>query len=257
MFKDILIHPYMRGIDNDDPTALVIRRKVMKSKGFLESIYKEWYSIIKEAIPHGRGRILEIGSGGGIINDIIPKAFTSDVSEYAELDIVFNASHEWPMKQDVLKAIILVNTFHHLPDVKLCLNNSSEKLCMGGKILLIDPWYTAWSRYVFDKLHHEPFITETTEWSFQSTGPLSGANQALSWIVFKRDISVFSKNFQQLRVRRILQLMPLCYLLSGGFGTRITTPSFLYPLIRKIERLGNLEKMFSMFAFIEIEKIEE
>jgi SAM-dependent methyltransferase len=244
----------MVGIDNDDPKALVQRRKVIESKPFLKAIYEEWYGMIEKAIPRGEGRILEIGSGGGFINDIVYDVVTSDISTYRELDVVFDASRRWPIKNDVLKTIILVHAFHHLPDVSCFLSNASETLCLGGKILLIEPWHNKWSRYVYDKLHNEPFVPDSADWNFRRNGPFSGSNQALPWIVFERDKTRFRKDFPGLAVQKIETLMPFVYLLSGGFTSRISFPGAMYQLTRRIEKLGQLEQKTAMFAFIEIEK---
>ncbi|MBK8443443.1 MAG: hypothetical protein IPL35_08515 [Sphingobacteriales bacterium] len=55
-----------------------------------------------------------------------------------------------------------------------------------------EPANTAWGRFFYQNFHHEPFQPEAASWEIPSTGPLSGANGALPWIIFKRDIDLFT-----------------------------------------------------------------
>lgn len=67
---------------------------------------------------------------------------------------------------------------------------------------------------------------------------MAGANQALSYIVFKRDLSLFLKKYPQLEVVE-QKVLPnyLRYLLSGGLNFRQIIPSFCEPLIKLMELL--------------------
>jgi len=49
----------------------------------------------------------------------------------------------------------------------------------SGWIIMIEPWINRWSLWVYSNLHHEVIDISTDSWSFTSSGPLSGANQAL------------------------------------------------------------------------------
>ena len=40
---------------------------------------------------------------------------------------------------------------------------------------MIEPWVSAWARFVWGRLHHEPFAPEASSWRIPSSGPLSGA----------------------------------------------------------------------------------
>ena len=94
-----------------------------------------------------------------------------------------------------------------------------------------------------------------TPLSLAINGPLSGANGALPWIIFQRDEQVFTLKFPNLKIKKIQPLMPFVYIFSGGVSLRSLCPGFTYPIIRLVERLLP-RNLFSMFAFIIIEKIE-
>ena len=119
---------------------------------------------------------------------------------------------------------------------------------------MVEPWNTGWSRWIYSHLHHEPFDVNG-EWTIPITGPLSGANGALPWIVFERDREVFSMRFPEWRISGITPMMPLVYLLSGGISLRSIFPGWTYPLFYGAERLFGFEKKAAMFALIMLERI--
>ena len=114
---------------------------------------------------------------------------------------------------------------------------------------MIEPWYTRWSKWVYTRLHSEPFVTES-DWKIPSTGPLSGANGALPWIVFERDKALFETLFPQWQIRRIELMMPASYVLSGGVSMRSLMPGWMYRPVRAVEQLLN-QKRWAMFALID------
>jgi hypothetical protein len=120
---------------------------------------------------------------------------------------------------------------------------------------MIEPWVSPWSRFVYTRLHHEPFHPDAEEWAFPSDGPLSGANGALPWIVFARDCRKFETDFPNLRVDTVRPFMPFRYLVSGGVGMRASMPGFSHPLWKGFERMlePHMSKL-AMFALISIRK---
>ena len=66
------------------------------------------------------------------------------------------------------------------------------------------------------------------EWEFASSGPLSGANGALPWMVFVRDRAEFEREFPELEVARIEPFLAFRYLVSGGVSMRSLMPGFTH-----------------------------
>ena len=84
-------------------------------------------------------------------------------------------------------------------------------------------------------INHELMDANAKNWQFNSTGPLSGSNQALPWIVFNRDREKFCSDYPRFQIIKIQPMMPVRYILSGGLSTWISLPEFFYPLIKKFE----------------------
>lgn len=199
---------------------------------------------------------MELGSGGGFLRDVIPQAITSDVVASPYVDTVFSAL-DMPFPDGLVDAFFAVDVFHHLGDAGRFLVEVERCLRPGGKLLMIEPANTLWSRFVYRWLHHEPFDTKAGWRLPAGGGRLSGANGALPWIVFARDRDRFSRMFPRLRIETFAPHTPFAYLASGGLSAPAFLPGPLYPVIRGVERLlSPFDGLWGMFVTIEIVKAE-
>jgi SAM-dependent methyltransferase len=249
-----LAHPLTAGLRIDDPATTQLRRQIISSKPFLKAIYDEWYSLLAKELPAGNGDVLELGSGAGFCDVYIKDLITSEVFPSPAVRLVVDGRHI-PFDNGSLRAIVFTDVLHHMPDVRQFFSEAVRCLRPGGKILMIEPWVTTWSRFVYGNFHHEPFLPEAQDWSFPSTGPLSGANGAIPWIVFVRDRNKFESEFPELKIEKIQPFMPFRYLVSGGVGMRSLMPGFTHSLWAGLERLLEPQMYYlAMFAFISVRR---
>ena len=235
----------------DLPDATLRRRERLMRKPFLRRVYREWYRLASDAVPSATpGRIVELGSGAGLLKETMPEAVTSDLLFLPFLDLVAGGE-ALPFASGSLRSLILIDVFHHIPRPRPFLSEAARTLHNGGTIVMIEPWRTAWSEFVYRRFPHEPFDPDAQAWEFSSPGPLSGANGALPWIVFERDRDVFEREFPRLRIEAIHLHSPLVYLLSGGFSMPATAPAFSFGFWRGIEEaLRPRMQSLAMFARI-------
>jgi SAM-dependent methyltransferase len=240
--------PETRGLRLDSPAMTVARRQVIRRKKFLEALYHEWYRRIASALPANRYRpVLELGSGAGFADEAIGDVITSEVVALPGLDLAANGL-TLPFSPSSLDGIIMVDVFHHLPKAESFLVEAGRCLAPGGRVVMIEPWVTPFSRLVFSHLHHEPFVPESRSWGFPSNGPLSASNQALPWIVFERDRQRLADVVPELEVESVTPDYPVSYLVSGGLTIGYSPPAFLLPLVRAVER--PFVRWTALFAFI-------
>ena len=243
--------PSGRNIDLDAPENTLLRTQIIRNKAFLRQFYEDCYISIAELLP-GKisGPVVELGSGGGFLKDYIPDLVTSEILAIPTVDIQFDGQ-AMPFGAASVRAVVMLDVFHHIPRPATLLAQAAEIMKPGGRLIMIEPWVTAWSRFVYGYLHHEPFEPEVKDWHFQKGGPLTGANQALPWIVFDRDRQEFEDRFPEWHVKKISLHTPFCYLLSGGLTFKSILPAALYPLCRRFERwLQPFNRRLSMFATI-------
>jgi SAM-dependent methyltransferase len=252
--RSLLAHPTTRGLDIDSPATTALRREIVREKGFLRRLYEEWYGCIREALPAAPGTVVELGSGAGFMAEHIDGLVTSEVFATPGAQLVLDGAR-LPFASDSLRAIVMTDVFHHIAAPRAFLAEAHRALRPGGRVVMIEPWVTGWSRFVYRRFHHEPFEPGAAAWEFPSTGPLSGANGALPWIVFQRDRAVLEREFPALRVLEVRPLMPMAYLWSGGVGMRSLLPGIAYRPWRALERaLPPLERRAAMFALVVVER---
>ena len=253
--RRVLAHPLTAAIDLDDPRTSALRRRIIASKPFLMAIYDEWYTQLAANLPaEPKGPVLEIGSGAGHCSRFVPDLITSEVFCCPEVSIVLDA-RQLPFESGSLRAIVMTNVLHHVPEVARFLSEAARCLRAGGRILMVEPWVTSWSKIVYTHLHHEPFDPDARHWSFASKGPLTGANGAIPWILFVRDRKEFESRFPELAIEQVRPFLPFRYLLSGGISMRSLMPGFLHGAWGGFEDLLKSRwPTLGMFAFVSLSR---
>jgi SAM-dependent methyltransferase len=242
--------------DLDDPDNILMIREIIRRKRFLVETYKSFYRdlLAKSGGVAPHKRVVELGSGASFLKNLSPHVITSDVLPYEGVDWVFSGM-EMPMDDRTIDAFLMIDVLHHIKDSRQFLREASRCLKPGGKIVMIEPANTAWSRIIYKNFHHEPFETGAG-WGFEEGGPLSGANMAIPWIIFFRDRDMFRREFPQFRICSITLHTPLRYLISGGLSLRQLLPAFLYPIVHFIEKLLTpINSYIGLFMTIELELI--
>jgi SAM-dependent methyltransferase len=245
---------YKNQFELDDARTTLLHRQIILNKPFLKKIYEHWYRIfVKQSALLPPGPLLEIGSGGGFIQEVMPGVITSDILSLEHCDKCFSAD-KLPFQNDELSGIFMINVFHHLPKPADFLKEANRTLKSNARIVMIEPANSIWGRFIYRNFHHEPFEPKAG-WEIDSTGPLSGANGALPWIIFERDKSLFEKQFPGLELQSIKFEMPFMYLVSGGVSRRALVPLWAFNFIRGAEKLlSPVSKYLSMFQVIVIRK---
>ena len=238
----------------DSPQRTEIHKELINKKLFLRRLYTEWYEYFQNQsnlLP--KGKLLELGSGGGFIKNVIPDMISSDVIPLSFNDLTVNAC-DMPFENNEISGIFMIDTFHHIKDSKAFLDEAYRVLKPKGMIVMIEPANSIWGRFIYKNFHHEPFDTEGG-WIIPSSGPLSDANGALPWIVFQRDFNKFKGLFPNFNIHPFKYHTPFSYLLSGGLSMKQLFPGFSYGFIRFLDNLfSRISRQISMFVTIVIEK---
>jgi len=240
--------------DLDDPATTLLHAKIIQKKPFLKKMYIDFYKQFEKAVSDPQKRVLvELGSGGGFIKEIIGNVITSDTLELPNVDRIFSV-FDMPFDQGSVNAFFMLDVLHHITNPRAFFREALRCLKTGGKIVMIEPANTLWSKFVYKNFHHELFDTQA-KWELAEIGPLSHGNGALAWIIFSRDRKIFEKEFPTLRIASMHNHTPLRYLLSGGLTLRQLVPSFTYPAVKVLEYLlSPLDNILGMFQTIELQK---
>lgn len=240
----------------DDPERAQEIQEILKRKFCLRRLYTETYRKFAECLRRSpsEGLALELGSGAGFLNQIMPEVLTSDVLPYPSVQQVLDASH-LPFRNGSIRAIFMLNVFHHISNVEAFLAEAQRCLVVGGRVFIVDP-HPGWiSAPIYMYIHHEPYDPKAKDWIFPSTGPLTSANAALAWIVFQRDRQKLMDCFPKLKLELYRPHTPLRYWLCGGLRKWCILPPWSFTMATHLDSfLSGISPNFGSFVDIELVK---
>ncbi|MEZ6089651.1 MAG: class I SAM-dependent methyltransferase [Pirellulaceae bacterium] len=243
----------------DDPSRGSKLAEIILRKPALRNLYLEVYQRYARVLAQcpSDGLAIELGAGAGFAKQVIPELVTADVLPYSTVEIVFDACR-MPFDDNSLRFVCMLNVFHHIADIPTFLRECRRCLKPGGRMLIVDQFPGWISHWVLQYFHHEPYNPASQEWGFASSGPLSGANGALAWIVFIRDRELFEQRFPELRIVDITSHTPLRYWASGGLKWWSMIPGPCWKMACLVDAtLIRCSSKFGSFMDIELEKTSD
>lgn len=239
----------------DELTSTLAHKAIIQRKGLLKKLYIDFYRELRFALPAGPDKkfIVELGSGGGFIKDMIPEAIASDVLDLPSLDIIFSVDR-MPFAKNTVSAFVMINVLHHLSDARAFFREVDRCLKDRGRVVMMEPANTIWSRFINQNFHYERF-NPSQGWGAGRGSPLFTANGAIPWIIFCRDRRKFEAEFPRLKVMVLKPHTPFLYLLSGGLSLPQLVPTFFYDAAKDFEKIFKpFDQLLGMFMTIIVEK---
>lgn len=264
MLRNFLYEPILKDRDVNDRDMLIIHKNILLNKGLLKSAFFEFYKRISELSDEYfkvDGIELELGSGAGFFRDFKKDLITTDVRRGDNIDYYIDAQ-SMDIRDNSVRCVYAINVFHHLQEPELFFSELNRVLRPGGGCILIEPHAGFISSTIHKFLHRdETFDTTQALWkNMDINGAMAGANQALAYIVFDRDIKLFEKLYDG---KLAVVHTEYCkntfrYLLSGGLNFRQFCPDFFEKMLQKIEMLLHpLGKHLTLHQIIIIKKIDD
>jgi len=241
VLQRLLALPETAELDVDSPDRLAVHAAVLASKPMLAAVFRECHELLldvdRRTFGDTPGLRVELGAGVAPVAMTFPDVLATDVVPGPGLDRVLDAQ-DMDLPDGSVRALYGQNCFHHLPDPLRFLTEAERVIAPGGGVILIEPYYGPVASAVFKRLFaSEEFDKAMPGWSSDAAGPMLGANQALSYIVFVRDRERFVRELPGLE---LVQSFPLGnyvrYLLSGGLNFRQLAPTWSEPALRALER---------------------
>lgn len=232
----------------------------IRANPLLLAIYDDIYRRLSEAVPADRyPRVLELGSGGGFLREVMPRVITSECVPVDRVDRVVDACRiEEFFEPASLDAIVAFNVFHHLPNAAGFLKGAQTVLRPGGRIALIEPWFTPVGQWFYRAIHHEPWVADADDWSVRGEGRMEGANSRLPTSVFRDSDPRFAKEFPLLRVTRREPFHKWLYLFSGGLKLNTRVPDFVSRRLVELDRTHRAgDDALGIFAEIIVDRVED
>lgn len=240
---------------HDLETTAANRVRLKKNRNLIywyQQLYRDVFSFDPEI---AKRRILEIGSGTSPLRMFLPNVVTSDVLELEYVDIVFDChviSELAQIPDRSLDVITLTNVLHHLRDPLHFLKSATQKLSKGGRLILVEPYFSLISYQLYKALHHEPVDFNIERPVLNSVdGPLSSSNQAIPYMIF------FSRPDWMNELSEVYDLKntsfgfhtSLAYMATGGISRILPIPGWIYRPFFKLDRFlaRTFPKVFASF----------
>lgn len=238
---DVLREPGVEVLDMDGEDRIAVHRAILQRKRMFLKVFVEFHKVfrsLEQQYLSGEGVAIELGAGVAPMRDSYPDVLSSDIVFGRHLDCVLDAQR-MALRAESVRVIYGQNCFHHFPEPAKFFAELQRVLVPGGGAILLEPYYGPVASFLFTRLFRtEGFDKSSPAWETPVTGPMNGANQALSYIVFERDRGEFETKFPQLCiVHHGLLGNYLKYFASGGLNFRQLLPDASISFVDAIERL--------------------
>jgi SAM-dependent methyltransferase len=218
-------------------------------KQLLQLVYHDLYRMIADnlsGLPDPK--IVELGSGLGNIQMVLPDCLRTDLFPYPWIDQIENA-YKLSFEDESLSDLILSDVFHHLKYPGTALRELHRVLRKGGRVILLEPCISALGLLVYGVLHVESIaITRPihwfapTDWSPENIDYYAAQGNA-SRIFLGRKFRSRLRDWQTIKA---IRLSAISYAASGGYSKPQLYPTSALPLMKKLERI--LDPLPALFA---------
>lgn len=228
--------------DTQAQEQLLRHRRIWEQKPVLRRIYNEEFFERLIAQRKIEGVSIEVGAGPGFLKQFFPSVISTDLISCPWLDAVADAQR-LPFRSASVANILGLDMLHHLAAPMDLLREASRILLPGGRLILIEPWITPFSWFIFRFFHQERCDLSETLWNTSDSSHAAekmafDGNQAIPYLLFGPRYC--TRTLQAFPEFKLIALEPFClfaYLFSGGFNHAGLLPEFFYPSVARFERL--------------------
>jgi SAM-dependent methyltransferase len=228
--------------DTQAQQQLLRHRRVWEQKPILRRVYHDEFFTRLLSSRKAGGISVEVGAGPGFFKQVAPDILATDLIWCPWLDAVADAQR-LPFRSRSITNVFGLDMLHHLATPMTFLTEVSRILIPGGRLILVEPWITPFSYFIFRFMHQERCDLSETPWLLKAPGGTPekmafDGNQAIPYLLFGPGHR--SATLDSLREFKLAALEPFClfaYLLSGGFKPMNLLSESLYPAVSKFERV--------------------
>ena len=184
------------------------------------------------------GLKIELGSGAVSMKKNNSSIQTSDIVDSIYNDLTLDAQN-MQLEGNSVAMFFAQNVFHHFNDPEKFFGELMRVLKPGGGVVMLEPYFSPLAQIIYKNfIPGETFDKTQLSWASDRAGPMVGANQALSYIVFNRDKEKFQTLYPDLEISfTCIQNNYLRYIFSGGLNFQKLLPDAFDPILRLFEFL--------------------
>ena len=231
--KHLLLNPEVRPVwgTGNEAQLLAAYERVWDRKTILRRLYETWYEAIAAELRPGN--VVEVGAGTGNFKRWLQQrgrsCWSLDILPGQHVTLQADALR-LPFRDGCVDNIAMIDALHHFARPLAFLQHAAQALRAGGRVLLVEPFVSAWGNFVYRYLHHE-----RVDFAFEETTAQKAAwdgNAAIPQLTLAR----LRQAGGPLRLVREHHCEFLSYPLSGGFSYRSLLPESVLITLHRLER---------------------
>jgi len=250
----------LQNLENNYNIEILKQREIWNKKEILRLIYGDWYKeIVAWMKTPDRGINVELGCGCGSFKEFFPHLIATDIFPNPWVDIVVSGLN-LPFSAHTVDNFILIDVLHHIEYPQVFFSQVQEILKPGGRIILVEPYISWFSYFIYRFLHHEPVDLHQQVLSENAPAslPLNDgfANEAIPSILFDRQWSCFCQKFPRLTLLKKKFFSFWAYPLSGGFNYNSRIGKRGYRWLHRLEQAVEkpLGRYLALRIFVVLER---
>ncbi len=211
-------------------------RRMWEKKPAVRALYHYWYRMVVNHLA-GLSPSVELGCGCGNFKEFCPEVIATDSFETPWCDQVADAC-DLPFDDASVGNLILFDVLHHLPAPLEFFSEASRVLKGGGRVVIVEPFITLWSRVIYGCFHHEPLDLGVDFFGGERrpvSEPSSYANSATATILFQKQYAEFARRFPKLKPVHQRAFSWLVYPMTAGFRRFCLLPAFAVVPLSRLE----------------------
>ena len=208
------------------------------AKPVLRLAYLDFYRLLSSRLRRDLGgEVVELGSGIGMIKEVIPDCVTTDIFDNPWIERVENA-YRLGFPDASVSNLILFDVFHHLRYPGDALREFNRVLVPSGRVLIFEPAVSCLGRVVYGLAHPEPLgLSKPIQWHRPGT---DSPEQDGYYAAQGNASRIFSgagagRLEPDWRIIEITRLSAISYVAGGGFSRLQLYPLRAYALMKRLD----------------------
>ena len=246
-------------INVDGDERIRAHTEILRKKPKLQILFDENFHRMESLARlffHAEGLKIELGSGAASMKKNDSSIQTSDIVASIYNDLTLDAQN-MQLEDSSVAIFFAQNVFHHFNDPEKFFDELMRVLKPGGGIVILEPYFGPLAQIIYKNfIPGETFDKTQTSWASDHKGPMIGADQALSYIVFNRDKKKFQTLYPNLEISfTCVQNNYLRYIFSGGLNFHKLLPDAFDPILRLFEfMLTPFNSLFGIHQIIVLKR---
>lgn len=202
----------------------------------LQAVYQHWANRIQQCLSSVKGKSIELGCGCGALSHYLDITKT-DIYKHNWVDEVVDAC-DMPYEDGECANLVAIDMLHHLPEPCRFLNEVNRVLTDGGRLVMLEPYISFFSHFIYRFIHHEPLDKNASP--FERVTLLDkesgeACNEAMPTLLFVRHQEELRQRWPQLLITLLEFSDALVYPLTGGFSHHSWLPASWIGSLMKFE----------------------